>query len=138
MLYLPDAFEPLTDEPWDESRVGHAIRDIVAGAEESFDPAALWPVAGDWDAWVARLPLTNLYAGAAGAIWALDALRRRGHADVGLDLGNAAHRTVEAWREALYFSPSEESAERTDASLFFGGSGLLLVDCRLAHTEAFA
>ena len=30
MLYLPEAFEPLADEAWDERRVVKAIREIVA------------------------------------------------------------------------------------------------------------
>ena len=32
MLYLPEAFEPLADEAWDERRVVKAIREIVADA----------------------------------------------------------------------------------------------------------
>jgi hypothetical protein len=34
--------------------------------------------------------LKNLYVGAAGVIWALDAVRRRGHAETSLDLAAAA------------------------------------------------
>jgi hypothetical protein len=37
----------------------------------------------------------DLYVGAAGVIWALDALRRRGHAATSLDLPDAALRTLE-------------------------------------------
>ncbi len=36
--------------------------------------------------------LKNLYVGAAGVIWALDALRRRGHAETSLDLAAAVVR----------------------------------------------
>ena len=71
MLYRPETFEPLTEEPWDETRVRAAIRSIVADAEAAFDPDSLWP-ADEWDAWQARLPLTSLYVGAAGVVWALD------------------------------------------------------------------
>ena len=45
----------------------------------------LWP-ADAWDAREQPLPLKSLYAGAAGVIWALDTLRRRGHAETSLDL----------------------------------------------------
>jgi hypothetical protein len=43
MLYRPEAFEPLTSEPWDAERVGSAIRAIAADADERFDPDGLWP-----------------------------------------------------------------------------------------------
>ncbi len=80
MLYDPTQFEPLTDEPWDLARVGQAIATIVADADAAFDPEALWP-AHEWDGWKAALPMKTLYVGAAGVVWALDALRRRGHAE---------------------------------------------------------
>ena len=80
MLYSPDEFEPLTDEPWDDERVRAAIRAIVADADAAFDPAGLWP-ANEWDAWGSTPPVKDLYCGAGGVIWALDALRRRGHAE---------------------------------------------------------
>ncbi len=89
MLYEPAHFEPLTDEPWDPARVEDAIATIVADADAAFDPDALWP-AQEWDGWEEPLPLKTLYVGAAGVIWALDALRRRGHAETSLDLAAAA------------------------------------------------
>ena len=50
MLYRPEAFEPLVDEPWDEARVREAIRTIVADTDQAFDPDGLWP-AHEWDVW---------------------------------------------------------------------------------------
>ena len=99
MLFDPAGFEPLTDEPWDDERVRAAIRTIVADADAAFDPVGLWP-ANEWDAWGSTPPLKDLYCGAAGVIWALDALARRGHAETGIDLAAAAERTLELWREA--------------------------------------
>ena len=107
MLFQPDAFEQLTDEAWDEERVRSGIRAIVADAEERFDPVTLWP-AEEWDAWGSPTPLTGLYCGAAGVIWALDALRRRGHAEVGIDLAAAAQRALERAREAPELSEAED------------------------------
>jgi hypothetical protein len=43
MLYRPEAFEPLTETPWDETRVGEGIRRIVEDVDGAFDPDALWP-----------------------------------------------------------------------------------------------
>jgi hypothetical protein len=79
VLYEPAQFEPLTDELWDPARIVDAIATIVADVDATFDPAALW-LAHEWDGWEEPLPLKTLYVGAAGVIWALDALRRRGHA----------------------------------------------------------
>ena len=76
MLYDPELHEPLTDETWDEGRVRDAIGRIVADADTAFDPEQLWP-AEEWDVYLAKSPLKNLYVGASGVIWALDALRRR-------------------------------------------------------------
>ena len=99
MLYRPEAFEPLADEPWDEARVRSAIQAIVADADDAFDPDTLWP-ANEWDAWKSTPPLKDLYCGAAGVVWALNALRRRGHAETRLDLEAAAARALELQRES--------------------------------------
>ena len=66
MLYQPEAFEPLTDQSWDEDRVRDAIREIVADTEGALrGPRLLWR-ADDWDGWHGTSPMKNLYAGAAG------------------------------------------------------------------------
>ena len=126
MLYEPEAFEPLTDEPWDAGRVGEAIRAIVADADAAFDPDALWPAA-EWDVWGATPPMKNLYVGASGVVWALDALRRRGHAETTLDLASAARRTLEAWRERPDYARWDDVPSRAPAALLLGESGPLLV-----------
>jgi lantibiotic modifying enzyme len=72
-------------------------------------------------------PLKDLYAGAAGVTLALDALRRRGHADVTIDLAAAALRTLELSR------PDDEAT-----SLFFGEAGILTVAYRLAPSDELA
>src|SRR4029078_2261358 len=74
MLYEPTELDALTPEPWVPARVEDAIAAIVADADAAFDPTALWP-AHEWDAQEKTLPLTGLYPGAAGVIWALDELR---------------------------------------------------------------
>ena len=56
-LYRPEAFEPLTDEPWNEGRVRAGLRALVADAEASFDQAALWAPVEDWDAAHGTAPL---------------------------------------------------------------------------------
>ena len=56
--------------------------------------------------------MKNLYVGAAGVIWALDALRRRGHAETSLDLTAAALRTLDLERAERDFSSTRELARR--------------------------
>ena len=131
MLYSPDEFEPLTDEPWNEERVRAGIRAIVADAGAAFDPDGLWP-ANEWDAWGSSVPLKDLYCGAGGVIWALDALRRRGHAETAIDLAAALDRTLELWREEPDLSAAEiELPQERESSLLGGEAGLLLVAWRL-------
>ncbi len=134
MLYESAQFEPLTDEPWDPARVEDAIATIVTDADAAFDLTALWP-AHEWEGWEEPLPLKTLYVGAAGVIWALDALRRRGHAETSLDLAAAALRTLELKRTAPDFTADEHYHP---ASLLCGETGPLLVAFRLASDPALA
>ncbi len=134
MLYRPEAFEQLTDEPWNEQRVRAAIRRIIADVDAAYDVDGLWP-ADDWDGWQATLPLKNLYVGAAGVIWALDALRRRGHAETQIDLAAAAVRTLAAFRDAPDFIAAFELPPSPEAALLTGETGILLVAWRLARAD---
>ena len=137
MLYRPDAFEQLTDEPWDDERAAAAIREFVADADDAFSPDALWPAA-DWDAWTAPLPMKNLYVGAAGVVYALDELRRRGQAESRLDLPAAARRALDLWREEPDFPRALELPSRARSALLEGETGPLLVACRLAPSADLA
>jgi lantibiotic modifying enzyme len=133
-LYEPSRFEPLTDEPWDPAQIEAAIAEIVADADAAFDPETLWP-AHEWDGWEEPLPLKNLYVGTAGVIWALEALRRRGHAETSLDLAAAALRTLELERAEPGFTADDHYHP---ASLLCGETGPLLVAFRLASDPALA
>src|SRR5437667_1677380 len=130
MLYRPELFESLTEELWDEGRVRDAIGAIVADADRAFDPDGLWP-AEEWDGWEAPHPLKDLYVGAAGVIWALDVLRRRGYAETTIDLVAAARRTLDAWRETPDYSQWPDVPSRAPSALLTGESGPLLVAWRV-------
>jgi hypothetical protein len=132
VLYDPAAFEPLTDEPWDEARARDGIAAIVADADAAFDPGTLWP-AHEWDGWQAALPLKNLYVGAAGVVWALDDLRRSGLAESALDLSAVAVDALERWRAEPDYMQGEVVPEPGAAGLLTGEAGILLVACRLGH-----
>jgi hypothetical protein len=137
VLYDPTAFEPLTDEPWDEHSVRAGIQRIVAEADEAYDPDELWP-ANDWDAWEAPTPLKSLYAGAAGVVWALDALRRREHAQTSLDLPAAATRAFELGRTEPDYMKWPDLPSKAASSLLVGEAGVLLLAWRLAPTADLA
>jgi Lanthionine synthetase C-like protein len=137
MLYRPEAFERLTDAPWDEGRVRDAVAGIVADADGAFDPDDLWP-ANEWDAWKASLPLTEVFAGAAGVVWALDRLRRRGHPETRLDLAAAARRVLGSWRANPDFGAGELLPSTVDASLMCAESGILTVAYQLEPSVELA
>jgi len=130
VLFRPDAFEPLTETPWDERLVRAAIRGIVADVDRAFDPDTLWP-ADEWDGWQAATPMKNLYVGAAGVILALDMVRRRGEAETQLDLAAAALRALAAFRDAPDFMAGEEPPSQPNSALLRGEVGILLVAWRL-------
>jgi lantibiotic modifying enzyme len=138
VLYLPEAFEPLTDGPWDADRVRAAIGALAADVEAAFDPASLWPAEGDWDGWRTPTPLKTLYVGAAGVVWALEALRRRGHAETTLDLAAAALRALEAFRAEPDFMAGVELPSTAAAGLMSGESGILAVALRLGPSRDLA
>jgi Lanthionine synthetase C-like protein len=137
VLYEPELHEPLTDEPWDEGRVRDAIGRIVADADAAFDPERLWP-AEEWDVYLATPPLKNLYVGASGVIWALDALRRRGLVETAIDLPAAAARTLELWRELPDYAQWESVPEAAASALLTGESGPLIVAWRLVPSAELA
>ena len=134
MLYEPEAFEALTDRAWDESRVRDAIPRIVADTERAFDPRELWP-AQEWDAWDLPTPLKGLYAGAAGVVWALDVIRRRGLAETTLDLAAVARQALERWRQEPELSASTPMPAAAEAGLLLGETGILVVAWRLTRDD---
>jgi Lanthionine synthetase C-like protein len=130
VLYDPGAFEPLTEDSWNEARVRDGITALVKDADAAFDPDTLWR-AHEWDGYNAPLPLKNLYVGAAGVVYALDDLRRRGLAQTTLDLPAVAQWALERWRAEPDFVADEILPEPPESGLLTGETGILLVGCRL-------
>jgi hypothetical protein len=132
VLYSPEPFEPLTTTRWSEKRAREAIRDIVANVDEAMrGPSLLWK-ANPWDGWQSTSPQKNLYVGASGVIWALDGLRRRGHAETALDLPKLALRTLELFREKPDFIKVMTPPEPRESAFILGETGILLVAWQLA------
>jgi Lanthionine synthetase C-like protein len=138
MLYKPEAFEPLTETQWDETRVRDRIRDIVADTDDALrGPKLMWR-AHDWDRWHSTSPQKNVYVGGAGVLWALDQLRRRGYAETRLDLADLAVRNVELFRAKPDYIKGLKMPEPRDSSLLLGEAGILLVAWRLAPRDELA
>jgi Lanthionine synthetase C-like protein len=138
MLYRAEAFEPLTEEPWDEARVRKAIGTIVADADDALrGPRLLWR-ADAWDGWHGTSPMKNLYVGAAGVLWALDELRRRGVAETRLDLADLAWRTLGLFRARPDYMKGMKLPTPAGSSLLCGETGILLVAWRLAPSDEIA
>ena len=133
-LYEPREFESLIDEPWVPARVENAIAAIVADAEAAVRSDALWPV-DPWDEYREGRPLKVLYAGAAGVVWALDALRRSGHAETSLDLGAVALHALDLERAEPDATVDEHYRP---GALMDGETGPLLVAFRLTSEPALA
>ena len=138
MLYRPEDFEPLTDEPWNEKRIRAGIREIVADTDAALrGPKLLWR-ADAWDRWKATSPLKNLYCGAAGVLWALDDLRRRGHAETQLELDVLSLATLDREKVRPDFGKHVSLPAERDSALLTGLTGILLVAFRIAPHRALA
>ena len=137
MLYRPEAFDALTETQWDQARVRDAIRGIVADADAGMrGPKLMWR-AHEWDSWNATSPMKNLYVGAAGMLWGLDQLRRRGYAETTLGVRDLAAQNVELFRAKPDYIklPAFKPPEPRDSSLFLGEAGILLVTSKLGHKD---
>jgi lantibiotic modifying enzyme len=136
MLYQPDGYEPLAGA-WNEESARAGIRAIVADADAAYGEESLWP-ANDWDAWRTPTPLKTLYVGAAGVIWALDELRRRGLAEPRTDLAAAAEETLAEWRREPDLMAELELPSTKESGLLSGETGILLVVHELTGDEEIA
>jgi hypothetical protein len=134
VLYAPELHEPLTDVAWNADRARDAIGAIVADIDRAYDPDTFWP-ADDWDAFQTALPLTDLFVGASGLAWALDRLRRSGHAETVLDLAAVAHRALARRREAPVVTERPPLPVPARSSLFNGEAGVLLVSWLLEPAD---
>jgi hypothetical protein len=136
-LYRPEAFDRLTDTPWDEARARDRIAAIVADADAAFRGPKMHWKADRWDGWQATSPMKNLYVGSAGVLWALDRLRRRGYAETSLDVRDLAARNIELFRAKPDYIklPAFKPPEPRDSGLFIGEAGILLVALELGNSE---
>jgi hypothetical protein len=121
-LFDPAVHEAVAGEPWDPDRIKASIRGIVEDAEKAF--ADGWPThPGDSEGPADDVRrFRTIYFGGAGVIQALDALRRRGLADL--------RRDYVSYLEQPYVADWPEYDH--ERSLLMGDTGIRLVLQRLA------
>ena len=138
MLCKAEDFEPLVEDAWDPARATDGIREIVADTDAALrGPKLLWP-AERWDSWRAPSPLKEVYAGAAGVLWALADLRDQGHAETRLDLGGLALSALERQRIRPDLGGWTDLPQPSRSALLSGEAGNLLVAYRLAPGSLLA
>jgi len=138
-LYRPEPFTPLTDTPWQAGWVIDAIGAIVDDLDGNCrGPRLLWAADPNSRRLGMTSPTKSVYAGAAGTLYALDELRKRGLPESSLDLERLATLTLEAYRARPDASRTKGAPEPRDASLLVGETGILLVAFRLAPSTEVA
>jgi len=132
-LFEADRHERLSGSRWDASVARRAIDAIVHDCEEWFSSGRLWPPHPlDAESEKASAPYTMLYLGAAGTIWALDDLARRGLA---AQTGPFAEALAEL--ESLNLREIGDPPEGIESYLI-GRSGVLLTRWRVRPAPEIA
>jgi lantibiotic modifying enzyme len=132
-LIEPDRHEGLSALRWDEGAARRAIEAIARDCEDRFSPTELWPPHPlDTEDEPVAAPFTMLYMGAAGVIWALDCLARRGFAR-----GTDRFAPTLAALEALNLRQIEPWGQGVESYLM-GRSGVLLTYYRVRPSREVA
>ena len=132
-LFEPERHEGLAAPRWDEAAARRAIGAIVRDTEERFSPHELWPAhALDYESAPPSEPYTGLYLGAAGVIFALDVLARRGFAQSTARFATVVAELEERNRREL------EAGGWGRESYLAGRSGVLLTRYRVAPSHEVA
>jgi hypothetical protein len=132
-LFEPERHENRSAAHWNESHARRAIEMIVRDCEERFSSDRLWPPHPlDAEGAAPQAAYTMLYCGAAGTIWALDDLARRG-------LASPPQRFVATLEELESLNLREVAHERHGVeSYLIGHSGVLLARYRVAPSPHIA
>jgi hypothetical protein len=124
MLFDPTRHEALQTLAWDEGACRAAIQAIVDDTERRFSPTSYWPLhprdveTGDDPS----VPVTSLYYGACGVMWALRYLQSVGAARLSRDPADALDTLLERSHAWLASIDSEDFA-----SWLMGDTPILLL-----------
>ncbi|MEP6943978.1 MAG: LanC-like protein [Betaproteobacteria bacterium] len=133
LLYEPERHEPLASAPWDQGAARAWIESFAGDAHRAYSRTGLWPPhPRDVDDGEHRHPMTMIYFGAAGVIWALDHLARAGAAAPTSNFTPTLDELLA--RNLAIVEPWGHGVE----GLLMGQSGILLLRYRLAPDDATA
>ncbi len=133
-LYIPDRHEALQTMPWSLTKAKQIITEIVESAINAFQGEQLWPVHPDLkNEYNISKPITGLFYGAAGSIWALMELQQR-NAQLPLHDFTPYMDTI-INKQAASLSEFDPNAKiQTDApGYLLGYSGINLLRWKLTH-----
>lgn len=135
-LYCPDRHEGLQTKPWSLAKANQIITEIVELSIKSFQGDQLWPVHPDLkNEYHLTQPITGLYNGAAGSIWALMQLQQRNpHLPVH---DFTRYMDILINKQAVHLAEYDSTANiQTDApGYLLGYSGINLLRWKLTHDE---
>jgi len=133
-LFAPEAHERCGGAPWQDMAVLDRIRAIVADTEDQFIADSWWPLHPADEEYLGRNVYTThaLWTGAAGILWALDALARAGAVELRRDYRPAASQL-----HADYLANADDE-HPVVPGLWRGEAGTLLVADRIAPDPARA
>ncbi len=128
MLHSPEAHEALDGEAWDPEVALAAIRAIAADCESALDASGTWPL-HPRDG-VDEGPFRTVYLGAAGVVFALDVLARRGLVESMRDYVPILEQHLESYRT----DPEFDEWGAHPPSYWMGETGILAVLQRVRPT----
>lgn len=133
-LYIPDRHEALQIKPWSLTKAKRIMTEVFELTIKSFQGDQLWPVHPDIknDYHLTR-PITGLYNGAAGSIWALMQLQQRNSHFPGQDF--MPYLDILVNKQALHLAEYDPKANiQTDApGYLLGYAGINLLRWKLTH-----
>ena len=138
-LYEPQRHEVTSGADWNEAVARTAIVRIAADAHRVFSTERLWPI-HPFDVSPERpAAMKPLYYGAAGVIWALDYLVRRGGIDAGPDYAATAADLTERHHDDLRANAAADGYLGGElASYLIGDAGMLMLSWKLQPSDEVA
>jgi hypothetical protein len=136
-LYIPDRHETLQIKPWSLNKAKQIITEAVELAMKSFQGDQLWPVHPDLrNEYGLTQPITSLYNGAAGSIWALMQLQKKNSHLPAQDF--TRYLDILVAKQAAHLAEYDKKANiQTDApGYLLGYAGINLLRWKLTQDES--
>lgn len=133
-LYIPDRHEVLQTRSWSLTKAKQIIAEIIELAIKSFQGDQLWPVHPDLkNEYHLTKPITGLFNGAAGSIWALMKLQQRNTHLPAYDFTRYMGTLIK--KQAVHLAEYDSTANiQADApGYLLGYAGINLLHWKLTH-----